>query len=291
MNKPEIICVVGPTASGKTAYAIELAEKNNGEVVSCDSMQIYKYMNIGTAKPTKEEMRGIPHHMIDFVEPWENYSVADYVRDASACIDDVLKRGKLPVICGGTGLYVDSLISRIEFQEECRDDRYRDELNALAERDGVLAVHKLLEEADKEAADKIHPNNLKRVIRALEIIKCTGLTKTEADRRAKRESVYDAKIYGMDMDRECLYERINRRVDIMMEQGLLQEAEKLIDMKIPKNSTAMQAIGYKELIGYFDRECTLGEAIEKIKRESRRYAKRQLTWFKRNPDIIWIKRG
>ena len=290
MSKPKIICVAGPTASGKTSYAIQLAKKLDGEVVSCDSMQIYKYMNIGTAKPTKEEMEGIPHHMMDFVDPRENYSVAEYVKDANECIADIIRRGKMPIVCGGTGLYMDSLVCGIEFQEEKFDEEYRAELTAFAEKEGVVALHKILEEADVEVAEKIHPNNVKRVIRALEIIKSTGLTKTEADRRAVKEPAYDAEIFGLDMDREILYGRINRRVDIMMEQGLLAEAENLLKMGIPKDSTAMQAIGYKELVAFFDGKCSLEEAIEIIKRESRRYAKRQLTWFRRNSGIKWIKK-
>lgn len=290
MDKPKILCVAGPTASGKTAYAISLAQKNNGEVVSCDSMQIYRYMNIGTAKPTKEEMGGIPHHLIDYVDPRTNYSVADYVKDARECIADVLKRGKMPIVCGGTGLYLDCLINQIEFSEDKTDLEYRNELEAMAEKEGVMVVHEMLKKVDKEAADTIHPNNLKRVIRALEIIKATGMTKTDADKNARKEPVYDATIYGMDMERERLYERINKRVDLMMEMGLLREAEELLKMGIPKESTAMQAIGYKELVGYFDGKISLEEAVETIKRESRRYAKRQITWLRRNPDIVWIKR-
>lgn len=290
MDKPKILCVAGPTASGKTAYAISLAQKNNGEVVSCDSMQIYRYMNIGTAKPTKEEMGGIPHHLIDYVDPRTNYSVADYVKDARECIADVLKRGKMPIVCGGTGLYLDCLINQIEFSEDKTDLEYRNELEVMAEKEGVMVVHEMLKKVDKEAADTIHPNNLKRVIRALEIIKATGMTKTDADKNARKEPVYDATIYGMDMERERLYERINKRVDLMMEMGLLREAEELLKMGIPKESTAMQAIGYKELVGYFDGKISLDEAVETIKRESRRYAKRQITWLRRNPDIVWIKR-
>ena len=290
MIKPQIICVAGPTASGKTSYAIQLAKKLDGEVVSCDSMQIYKYMNIGTAKPTKEEMEGIPHHMMDFVDPRGNYSVADYVKDAKECIADIINRGKMPIVCGGTGLYMDSLISGIEFQGEKIDEKYRAELTEFAEKNGPEALHKILEEADGEAAEKIHPNNVKRVIRALEIIKSTGLTKTEADRCALKEPEYNAEIFAIDMNREVLYDRINRRVDIMMEQGLLTEVEGLLKMGIPKEATAMQAIGYKELISYFDGKCSVEEAIETIKRESRRYAKRQLTWFRRSSGIKWIKK-
>ncbi len=285
--KPKIIGVVGPTASGKTAFSIDMALKRNGEIVSCDSMQIYKYMNIGTAKATKEEQLKVKHHMIDFVDPNTDYSVADFVKDARCAIDDILRRGKTPVLCGGTGLYFDSIINNIEFSEQKCDEDYRAELQKMAEKDGNEAVYKLLEEIDPVTAQKVHPNNLKRVIRALEICKTCGMTKTEADKLALREPVYDAEIYGMDMERERLYDRINRRVDKMIEDGLLEEVDTLIKMGIRRNSTAMQAIGYKEIVEYFDGDSTLSDAIEKIKQESRRYAKRQITWFKRNTMIMW----
>ncbi|MBE5040099.1 tRNA (adenosine(37)-N6)-dimethylallyltransferase MiaA [Ructibacterium gallinarum] len=290
MEKPEIVCVVGPTASGKTEYAINLAKKYNGEVVSCDSMQIYRYMDIGTAKPTQEEMQNIPHHMIDFVDPREDYSVADFVRDARVCINDILERKKLPVLCGGTGLYVDSILNQIEFSEEKKDEKYRHQLQELAQVKGNDAVYALLLEQDPKAAEAIHPHNLKRVIRALEIIKTTGMTKEEADKKARKEPVYQATIYGMQMEREKLYQRINLRVDQMMDRGLLDEVRRLLEMGVSRKSTAMQAIGYKELAEYFDGFCSLEEAVDSIKRESRRYAKRQMTWFRRNSDIIWIQR-
>lgn len=287
-EKPKIVCVVGPTASGKTAYAIDEALKRNGEIVSCDSMQIYRYMNIGTAKPTEEEQSRVRHHMIDFVHPDTDYSVADYVRDATAVVDDILARGKTPVFCGGTGLYIDSVISGIEFAEQKRDDEYREMLWKMAEEKGAEAVHNILKEKDIKEAEKVHPNNIKRVIRALEICKVSGMTKTESDRIARKEPRYNAEIIGLMPDRELLYQRIDKRVDIMMEQGLLDEVKVLLDMNIRRNSTAMQAIGYKEIVEYLDGECSLGEAVDKIKQESRRYAKRQLTWFRRNPDIKWI---
>ena len=290
MHRPKIVCVVGPTASGKTDYAIDLALSRGGEVVSCDSMQIYRYMDIGTAKPPREDMRGVPHHMLDFVEPGTDYSVADFVRDARACIADILARGRLPVLCGGTGLYVDSIINQIEFAEEKRDDALRRDLKELAGREGPAAVHALLRAEDPAAAEAIHPNNVKRVIRALEIIRTTGLTKAEADRRARKEPVYDAALFGMAMERERLYRRIDLRVYRMMEQGLLEEVRRLLDMGVPRQSTAMQAIGYKELVLYLDGGCSLEEAVETVKRESRRYAKRQMTWFRRNPEIQWIPR-
>lgn len=288
MDREKIVCVVGPTASGKTAYAVELALARGGEVVSCDSMQIYRHMEIGTAKPTPEEMRGVPHHMLDFVEPETNYSVADFVRDARRCIANILERGRLPILCGGTGLYLDSVLNQIEFAQEKPDPDYRAALTTLAREKGPLAVHALLAERDPEAAAAIHPNNVKRVIRALEIGKSTGLTKGEADRRARKTPLYDPEIYGLRMERERLYRRIDRRVDRMMEQGLLEEVRGLLARGVPRTATAMQAIGYKELAAYLDGLCTLPEAVETIKRETRRYAKRQLTWFRRNPEIIWI---
>ena len=289
MLKPEIVCVVGPTASGKTAYAINLAKELGGEVVSCDSMQIYQEMTIGTAKPTEEEMQGIPHHMIDVVSPFENYSVAEFVTNAKACIAEILSRGRVPVLCGGTGLYVDSLLNGITFSEDARDEGYRQELKIMAEKQGNEAVHALLKDADPKAAEEIHPNNVKRVIRTLEIIKTSGKTKADYDRDARRESPYHATIYGMDWEREKLYRRIDLRVDRMMEQGLLEEVQHLLKLGVPKTATAMQAIGYKELVSYLEGEISLLEAVETIKRESRRYAKRQLTWFRRNKDIAWVK--
>ena len=287
---PKILCVVGPTASGKTAYAIELARENNGEIVSCDSMQIYKYMNIGTAKATAEERAEVPHHMIDFVDPNRDYSVADFVTDARACIAEILSRGKMPVLCGGTGLYIDSVLKSVEFSPQKRDDKLRDELWKKAEQDGAESVYEILKELDPIEADKVHYNNVKRVIRAIEICKTTGMTKTEADRLSIGKPMYNPTIYGLSMPREKLYERIDRRVDVMVEQGLEDEVRQLLNMGIRRDSTAMQAIGYKELVRYIDGLCDFETAIEDIKRESRRYAKRQLTWFRRNPDIIWTEK-
>lgn len=287
-TKPKIYGVVGPTASGKTDYAINLAKKCGGEVVSCDSMQIYKHMNIGTAKPTKEEMCGIPHHMIDIAEPNENYSVARFVQEARKCIDDILMRGKVPVLCGGTGLYFDSVVKNIDYAESDGDSEYCTILRKAAEENGCDYVHDMLKKVDPDSAAAIHPNNLKRVIRALEVYKVNGITKTELDRRSIRESIYDAEVYGLSRPREELYERINRRVDMMLENGLVSEVENLIDMGIDRSATAMQAIGYKELADYLEKKCTFDEAVDKIKQESRRYAKRQITWFKRNKEIIWL---
>lgn len=288
MVKPKIVGVVGPTASGKTDFAIDLAIERGGEVVSCDSMQIYRGMDIGTAKPTHEEMRGIRHHMIDIVSPDESFSVAQFVTMARSCIDDILSRGRLPVLCGGTGLYFDSVINNISFSKTETDFEYRRQLETLAQEKGCEYIHDMLRAADSESADSIHPNNLRRVIRALEIYKLTGKPKSQVDREQKGESVYDAEIYGLNRPREVLYDRINRRVDIMMEMGLLDEVRLLIDSGVSPNSTAMQAIGYKELVSYLNGSCSLEESVDKIKLESRRYAKRQFTWFKRNKNIIWL---
>lgn len=288
MNKPKILCVVGPTASGKTDYAVELALKCGGEVVSCDSMQIYKHMDIGTAKPTADEMKGVKHHMIDIIEPNESFSVARFSEMARECIDDILLRGKTPVLCGGTGLYFDSTINNINFIQMDTDEEYRKDLESAAKEFGNEYVYKILKRVDEESAESIHPNNLKRVIRALEIYKTTGKKKSELDKEQLSVPLYDPEITGLMRDREVLYDRINKRVDIMMEKGLIDEVSALIKMGIDANSTSMQAIGYKEIIEYLDGKTSLSEAVDKIKRESRRYAKRQLTWFKRNEKIHWI---
>lgn len=288
MNKPKILCVVGPTASGKTDYAVELALKCGGEVVSCDSMQIYKHMDIGTAKPTADEMKGVKHHMIDIIEPNESFSVARFSEMARECIDDILLRGKIPVLCGGTGLYFDSTINNINFIQMDTDEEYRKYLESAAKEFGNEYVYKILKRVDEESAESIHPNNLKRVIRALEIYKTTGKKKSELDKEQLSEPLYEPEITGLMRDREVLYDRINKRVDIMMEKGLVEEVSELIKMGIDTEATSMQAIGYKEIIEYLDGKTSLSDAVDKIKRESRRYAKRQLTWFKRNEKIHWI---
>ncbi|MBW7573649.1 tRNA (adenosine(37)-N6)-dimethylallyltransferase MiaA [Caproiciproducens faecalis] len=291
MNKKDkipVIAVVGPTASGKSRLAVELALAGNGEVISADSMQIYKGMNIGTAKPTVEEMRGVPHHLLDFAPLTQPFSVADYVSLASDCISQVSARGKLPVIAGGTGLYIRSLLQNIQFTENDKDETLRKQLAQKAEEQGVQSLMEELKSFDPESAERIHPNNLSRVIRAIEIYRTTGFTMTEQLERSKQAPTpYDACMIGLDFrDRQKLYDRINRRVDLMIRDGLLHEAEEILNR--PGSQTAMQAIGYKELLPYFRSECSLEEAVESIKRESRRYAKRQLTWFRRDENIHWI---
>lgn len=289
-QKIKILAVVGPTASGKTAVSVELARRLGGEVVSCDSMQVYRRMNIGTAKPTEEEKRGIPHHLIDVVEPDAPFSCAEYVTAASEAVKEIASRGKLPILCGGTGLYLDRFLCG-EMEETHADEGLRASLFAFAESEGVEALHARLREVDSESADAIHPNNVKRVVRALEIYEQTGISKSEFDRRSQvGESPYEAIVIGLHYPRrEVLYERINRRVDSMLSDGLLAETKQLLDEGVfDVNLTAAQAIGYKELLGYLDGRETLTEATENLKTATRRYAKRQLTWFSAKPYVEWV---
>lgn len=288
MQKEKVIVICGPTASGKTALSIELAKKINGEIVSCDSMQIYKEMDIGTAKPTIEEMQGIRHYLIDFVSPNERYSVADYKKDAKESIKEILKKGKVPIIVGGTGLYVDSLIYEIEYPNIEFDEKYRQELEKKVKQDGLEDLYQQAKKIDPEAIKKISKNDKKRILRILEIYHATGKNKTEQERESRKKEVeYDYRIFALDWEREKLYQRINKRVDIMIEKGLIEEV-KQIYQKYEKFPTAMQGLGYKEVIEYLDKKITKEEMIEKIKQETRRYAKRQLTWFRKNKQTIWL---
>ena len=293
ITKPRILCVVGSTASGKTSLAVELARQLDGEIVSCDSMQIYRGMNIGTATPTEEERRGIPHHLMDFVDPTDprGYSCADYVTDARRAVEDILSRGKLPILCGGTGLYLDAFLRGSSFDATAGDSALRAELCALAKREGAEALHAILEELDPETAAAVHPNNVKRVARAIEICRTTGRKKSELDRESREvESPYDATVLGLQYhNRELLYERINRRVDLMLEEGLVEETRRLREREVfAICQTAAQAIGYKELFPYLDGEATLDECVETLKMATRRYAKRQLTWFSAKDYVRWI---
>ncbi len=290
-QKIKILAVVGPTASGKTAVAVELARRLGGEVVSCDSMQVYRRMNIGTAKPTEEEKCGIAHHLIDAVEPDAPFSCAEYVTLATQAVKDILARGKLPILCGGTGLYLDRFLCG-EMEETHADESLRASLFAFADQQGAEALHARLRSVDPESADAIHPNNVKRVVRALEIYEQTGIPKSEFDRRSQvTESPYDALVVGLHYPRrEVLYERINRRVDVMLADGLLEETKQLkAEGVFEVNLTAAQAIGYKELLGYLDGRETLWEATENLKTATRRYAKRQLTWFSAKPYVTWVE--
>ncbi len=290
-HKPFVLAVAGPTASGKTSLGVALAKEYDGEVISADSMQIYKGMDIASAKPTEEEKEGIPHHLIDFLDRGVTFSAADYVKLAREKIDDVLRRGKLPIIVGGTGLYIDSLLNNVKFSEGGSDEAYRSELYEFAENNGNVALHARLAEIDLEAAASIHPNNLVRVIRALEVYHVTGRTFSELKAESRlEESPYNSLIIGLDYaERQHLYNRINLRVDEMVKNGLIEEARALWQESGMK--TAANAIGFKELIPYFENKMTLDECIDKIKQETRRYAKRQLTWFRKNERIQWIILG
>lgn len=287
-NKPRVLAVVGPTASGKTGLGVELAKLYGGEVISADSMQIYKGMDIASAKPTVAEMQGIPHHLIDFLDRGVTFSAADYVKLANEKIKDVLSRGKLPVIVGGTGLYIDSLLENVKFSEGGSDEAYREKLRKYAEEKGNEALHQMLADADTEAAAAIHPNNLVRVIRALEVCHVTGRKFSELKAESRSiESPYDSLILGLNYeDRSVLYDRIDRRVDIMVENGLIDEARELWNES--GMATAANAIGFKEFIPYFSGEASLEDCISKVKQETRHYAKRQLTWFRKNQRIQWI---
>lgn len=288
MQKEKVIVICGPTASGKTALSIELAKKIDGEVVSCDSMQIYKDMDIGTAKPTKEEMQGIKHYLIDFVSPDERYSVADYKKDAKKAIKEILEKEKTPIVVGGTGLYIDSLIYEIEYQDIKFDETYRKALEKQAEKNGLDMLYEKAKKIDPKAIEKISRNDKKRILRILEIYHATGKNKTEQEQESRKKEVeYDYKVYALDWDREKLYERINKRVDIMIEQGLIEEVRRIYK-KYEKFPTAMQGLGYKEVVEYIEGNTTKEEMIEKIKQETRRYAKRQLTWFRKNKQTIWL---
>lgn len=283
-----VVAVVGPTASGKSRLAVELAKWLNSEVVSADSMQIYQEMTIGTAKITPEEMEGVPHHMIDFLPVTSPFSVADYVSMAKTCLQEIHNRGKIPVLAGGTGLYVRSLLQNLDFSEGDHDLSFREELTELANREGVEPLMEELRRIDPESAERIEPNNLPRVIRAIELYRTTGKTMTQhlADSR-RNPSPYQVCMIGLNyQDRSVLYDRINRRVDEMMAQGLLEEARTLLQGEGGK--TALQAIGYKELKPYFDGERSLEESVAFMKQATRRYAKRQLTWFRREEKIHWL---
>ena len=286
--KPRVIVIVGPTASGKTSASIKLAEKINGEIISADSMQIYKEMNIGTAKPTLEEMNGIKHYMFDVVAPDETFNVTKYVEKAIECVKEIVSKGKTPIIVGGTGLYVSTLINGIEFCEVNEDPNYRKEMTELAEEKGNHYLHEMLEKIDPEAAKNIDANNVRRVIRALEIYKVTGKTKTLLDKESRKEVPFDYKLYGIETDREVLYDRINKRVDKMLEDGLIDEVKALLE-KYTFSPTAIQGLGYKEVKEYLDGKLSYDEMVEKLKMETRRYAKRQLTWFRREKAITWCE--
>jgi tRNA dimethylallyltransferase len=292
MQKPQLVVICGPTASGKTALAVDIAREFDGEVVSADSMQVYRSMDIGTAKPEAAEMRGIPHHMIDCADISGEYSAAIYREQARACIAGIAARGKLPILCGGTGLYISSAVYPLDFDNTEADEGYRSELAAIAAGRGNEALHALLAVADPIAAGAIHPNNVKRVIRALEKARAAGSTISSpgGQQLFNSDPLYDLAWVGLTMERSTLYARINVRVDGMMARGLLEEVRSLAD-RYGRDSVAFQALGYKELLDYLDEKTELNEAVEQIKTGTRNYAKRQLTWFRREKCIRWFDAG
>lgn len=287
-TKPKVIVICGPTASGKTGLSVKLAQAMNGEIVSCDSMQIYKDMTIGTAKVTKEEMQGIPHYLIDFVSPDERYSVADFQNDSEKAIREIIAKGKTPIVVGGTGLYVDTLVYHIQYPEIETDLEYRKQLEEMIQEQGLEVAYQKAKEIDPQAIEKISSNDQKRIMRILEIYHQTGKTKTQLEVESRSEEPpYEYLVYAIDMDREKLYDRINQRVDIMINQGLIKEVQELLE-KYKSFPTAMQGLGYKEVVAYLNGNMTKEEMVETLKQETRRYAKRQLTWFRKNKEIKWI---
>ncbi|MGE8034326.1 tRNA (adenosine(37)-N6)-dimethylallyltransferase MiaA [Lysinibacillus sp. NPDC093692] len=289
IQQAEVVAIVGPTASGKTALSIELAKKYNGEIINGDSMQIYRDLDIGTAKITEEEMEGVPHHLLSFKEPTESFSVADYQKLVRAKIAEIQTRGRLPIIVGGSGLYVQAVLFDFQFTEEQVDEVARKAYYEELEKLGPEAMHAKLKKLDPQTAETIHPNNTRRVIRALEMIELSGVSKASEEQNRGEVPLYNHVILGLgqNMSREVLYDRINRRVDIMMEKGLLEEVKGLWQKNI-RGVQSIQAIGYKELYDYLDGKCSLEEAVDSLKQNSRRYAKRQLTYFRNKMDVYFV---
>lgn len=287
MDRIKIIAIIGPTGVGKTEYAIELAKKLDGEIVSADSMQIYRHMTIGSAKPTLAQREAVVHHLVDQVDPWEPWTVADYQREAQAAIKDITSRGKLPILSGGTGLYVHSLLFSMDFSHTPENVAMRAELYREAELFGKYHIHQKLIAIDEEAATRIHPNNLKKVIRAIEIASA-GDRVTEFHNSLQPNDAYDPVFIGLERERAELYERIDRRVDALMQEGLVEEVKALLAMGLPAKSTAMQGIGYKEIVGFLAGDYNEEEAVRLIKQHSRNYAKRQYTWFRRYQAVRWF---
>jgi tRNA dimethylallyltransferase len=286
-SKQKVLVIIGPTAVGKTKLSIELAKRLHGEIISGDSMQIYRGMDIGTAKITTEEMEGVPHYLIDIKNPDESFSVAEFQELVRTKIAEISNRGKLPMIVGGTGLYIQSVIFDYQFSEAPGDENLRRQLEERANEIGNEALHLELSKIDPKSAGQIHPNNTRRVIRALEIYYRTGKTMSETQQDQQPEALYDTALVGLTMDREKLYNRINYRVDLMVEQGLIEEVQKLYDQGL-QTCQAIQAIGYKEIYDYLDGRVTLPEAVDNLKKNSRHYAKRQLTWFRNKMDVKWF---
>jgi tRNA dimethylallyltransferase len=284
-----MIIITGPTASGKTGLSVALAKKYNGEIISADSMQVYRHMDIGTAKPTLEERQGIIHHLMDVVDPWETFTVAQFQTLATQAIEDSIRRGKTPILVGGTGLYINALVRGWSFSNTPPSDEVRQEIRLFYEKEGKDALHQALEQVDPVSAGNIHPNNVKRVMRALEVHRASGIPKSTMDEASLRADIpYDYTLIGLTMDRKRLYHRIDERVDIMMERGLVEEVKKLTTMGADRTWQSMQGLGYKEILAHLDGECTLDEAVTLLKRDTRHYAKRQWTWFRRLEETRWV---
>lgn len=286
--KKTVIVIMGPTAVGKTRLSIDIAKQFNGEIISGDSMQVYKGMDIGTAKITEDEMQGVTHHMIDIKNPDEAFSVADFQYYVQKYIDEITSRGKLPIIAGGSGLYIQAALFDYNFSEQKRNDAFTTRLEQILDEDGAMALYQRLKDIDPEQAAKIHPNNHRRVIRALEVYETTGMTMTAYQQKQSKRSPYNLLLIGLDMERELLYKQINHRVDVMLENGLVEEVKYLYRQGF-EDCQSMKAIGYKELIPYLKGEQQLKDSVELLKRNSRRYAKRQYTWFKNKMDITWYQ--
>ena len=289
MDKQKLVVITGPTAVGKTKLSVELAKRIGGEIISADSMQVYKFMNIGTDKISPDKMGGIPHHLIDFLDPHEDFNVFIFQKLVKEAIADISSRGKIPIIVGGTGFYIQAVLYDIDFTETDEDESYRHELEERAKSEGVHVLHEELRAVDPQSADAIHENNSKRVIRALEYYKKTGKKISDHNvEQHEKTSPYDFKYFVLTDDRAVLYSRIEKRVDQMIEEGLEREVRELLEMDIPGDATSMQGLGYREMIGYLQGEYDLDRAVYLIKRNTRHFAKRQLTWFKRERDVIWI---
>ncbi len=289
MNKIPLVVITGPTASGKTDLAIQVAQQLNGEIISADSMQIYRYMDIGTAKPTLQERQGIVHHMIDIRDPDEEFNVSLFQKLTRDAIQEITERGKLPILAGGTGFYISSIIYPMNFTDAVEDSQYRSHLNGLLDQHGATWLHNHLRRVDPASAKRLHPNDTRRVIRAMEVFHLTGKT-MEAYRQnfADIESPYYSRVYGLSMDRQLLYDRINIRVDRMIESGLIDEVKGILDKGYSRNLVSMQGLGYKEIVDYLKGLSTKEESINILKRSTRRFSKRQIAWFKREEQIIWL---
>lgn len=288
MKKP-LVVLTGPTAVGKTKLSISLAKALNGEIISADSMQVYKYMDIGSAKITEKEMDGVPHHLINVLSPFEEFHIVRFQELAKKAMEDIYNRGKTPVFVGGTGFYIQAITKDIDFTEGEENKQYREELSRLAAEKGNEFLHEMLREVDKKSAEEIHANNVKRVIRALEFYKENGFPISQHNEEQKQnETPYNLAYFVLNAPRELLYERIDRRVDEMMKSGLVEEVQKLKDMGCHREMTSMQGLGYKEILSFLDGEIPLDEAVRILKRDTRHFAKRQLTWFRRESDVIWV---